>query len=243
MRKFAAILLSVLVALCAVAAAEEIDYTGMWVLTEITMAGVSVDPSTAGIESALEINQDGTCTLAMTSSESATTESGTWVATEGGISITDEAGDTQEMTYADGVLSMTEAGMTMNYVQQQYAQVLTGLTLEDFRGKWNLLYLETADGYYMAADMGITMTLDLQGESAHIDMTTEDGAESMDAVCELEENDSVGSVLYVSILDAATGEPDGSGMTMLLFDDGMLAWYEYDDETGTEYFYNFERAE
>lgn len=242
MKKIFAVALALLLALCAVAAAEEINYSGYWALTSITMMGVSVEPSTAGIDAAIEIYEDGACAMSMSSEGSSTTEVGTWVATETGLSMTDESGDVQELTYADGTLSMEEAGMTMVFTLQESAQVLSGLTMEDFRGKWNLVYMEALANFYSAEEMGLGMTLDLQGETAHIDMTTEDGPESMEGVCELEENDVFGSVLYVSILDAATGEPDGSGLALLMFDDGMLVWYEYDTETEVEYFYCFSRA-
>lgn len=244
MKKVFAVVLALLLMLCAAAVAEEISYEGYWGLTSITMAGVSVDPSTLGIDAAIAIYADGTCGMTIVSGDSSTNETGTWVATETGLSMTDESGDVQELTYADGTLSMEEAGMTMVFALEESSEPLSGLTLEDFRGQWSFAYLELLSYAYTPEEMGFNMTIDLQGETAHIDITTEEGTESVDGLCEMEDDAGYyGSLLYVSLLDAATGEPDGSGLVLMIFDDGMLVWYDYDAETELEYLYCFNRAE
>lgn len=243
MKKFFAVVLALLMVLCATAGAEEISYVGYWGLTDVSMAGVSVDPSTLNIDAAIQIREDGTCEMLIISEESSTDEEGTWVATETGVSMTDESGDVQELTYADGKLSMEEAGMTMVFTHQESVQILSGLTLEDFRGQWIFSHVELLTYQYTAEEVGLSMTIDLQGDTAHIDMTTEEGTTSMDGVCELVEDEEDGSILNVDILDATTGEPDGTGLMLLMYDDGMLVWYNYDEETEVWCFYCFNRAE
>lgn len=243
MKKVFAAVLALLMVLCAAAGAEEISYEGYWGLTGITMAGISVDPSTLDIDAAIVIYDDGACDMTVINGEDVTYESGAWVATETGLSMTDENGDVQELTYADGTLSMEEAGMTMVFTLQESARLLSGLTLEDFQGKWSFSHLELLSYAYDPEEVGFNMTIDLQGETAHIDITTEEGTTSMEAVCEMDANDEEGSALYASILDAASGDPDGTGLTLLLYDDGMLVWYDYDEENQVNYLYCFNRAE
>lgn len=237
MKKLSALLLALVLAatLCFGAMAEAVDYTGTWSLTGMLSGETSLDPTALGMSATMVLNADGTCTLTTMGME----ESGTWTAVEGGISMTDAAGDTDTLTYADGALSMTEEGVTLVFTPaEEYAEVLTGLAIADFNGNWTLTHAETTFGTYTVEEMGIGMTIGLQDGKGHIEMSSTEGTEAYDCECEIEEIADFGTVMYAMFLDATTGERDGSGIMLMLFDDGQLVWYDYDDEG--EYFYCFD---
>ncbi len=236
MKKLATLLLALVLAatLCCGALAEAIDYTGEWVLTTVSMSGMSLDAATLGLEMSLLFNEDGTCAM----SSMGETENGTWVATETGVAMTDTAGDVANLVYADGTLSMSEEGMTMVFVPAN-ANVLANLTLADFDGTWVLEYVVTSlYGAYSAEDLDIAMTVKIQDGAATITMATGEQTVVYNAICEIQEADNLGTLLLASFLNEA-GQPDGSGMMFLLYDVGPLVWYDYDQTEECEYFYCF----
>lgn len=199
----------------------------------------SLDPAALGMEATIILNEDGTCALTMMGME----ETGTWIAVDNGVSMTDAAGDTDTLLYIDGALTMTEEGITLAFtpaVEESYAVVLANQTIADFNGNWKLVYIETTFGNYLAEEAGIGMTIDLLDGKGHIEMTAADGTQAYDCECETEEIADFGTVLYALFLDETTGERDGSGIMLLLYDDGALVWYDYDNEG--EYFYCFEQV-
>ena len=188
----------------------------------------------------LILNEDGTCTL----STLGVTDTGTWATVEGGVALTDASGTTNTVTYRDGALVMASGNVEMiltpGAAEAEYAEILSGLTMENFAGNWVLEHLETTYGVYSAEELGAEMTVVITGTDAVIEMVTTSGTMSFKALCETEEADGLGTILWASFLDD-NGEPDGTGMMFLLYDDGQLVWYEYDSTEGQEceYFYCF----
>ena len=109
MKKLSALLLALALAatLCLGAMAEEVSYVGAWTLTDIRLGEQSMDPAMMGMDMSIVLNEDGTCTL----TTMGMTETGTWVPTEGGISLTDAAGVTDTIAYRDGALVLTAEGI------------------------------------------------------------------------------------------------------------------------------------
>ncbi len=238
MKRILALVLA-LTMMLGLAAAEEISYVGTWELTGITMAGMEVEPATVGLDAVIYINEDGSCVLLTQSEEGSASQGGTWVATEAGVTLTDTAGDTMELTYADGTLAMLDEEMTMVFTQADYPQVLSGLKMEDFYGAWMLSFIETGDGVFGADEVNMYAALGIQDSKAHMDIESDGVADSADAECELEEIDGFGTVLYVYFLDETTGQRDGNGLMLMRYNNGLLVWYAYDAETGEEAFYCF----
>ena len=228
MKKLSALLLALVLAatLCFGAMAEEINYVGTWTLTVLRMGEQSMDPASLGMDMSVVLNEDSTCTL----TTMGVTETGTWAAVEGGVALTDAAGTTDTLTYVDGTLVMSAEGIEMvltpGAAESQYAEILSGLTIENFAGNWVLEHVETTYGVYSVEDLGAEMTVTIVGADADIVMVTTSGTMNFKALCETEEAD---------------GLPDGTGMMFLLYDDGQLVWYEYDSTEGQEceYFYCF----
>lgn len=252
MKKLSALLLALLLAatLCVGAMAETASYVGTWVLTSIASAGMSMDPATLGMELSIVLREDGTCTLTMLEMA----EEGTWAPAEGGVSLTDASGTTAVLTYRDGALVMASEGIEMILTpgtadatatadEGEYAQILTNLTVADFAGTWEMEHVESTNDWYDVEELGVAMTVVITGTDAAITMTTPEAVESYNAVLEAEEVADVGTVLWASFLDPTTGEPDGTGMMFLLYDDGQLVWYEYDSEEQTEFYYCFNLVE
>ncbi|MBR3763686.1 MAG: hypothetical protein IKK57_03940 [Clostridia bacterium] len=241
MKKLSALLLALVLAvtLCLGAMAEEVNYVGAWTLTEIRSGELVMDPATLGMDMAIVLNEDGTCTL----STLGVTETGTWAAVEGGVALTDASGTTDTVTYRDGALVMASEGIEMILTpaaEGEYAEILAGQTMENFAGNWVLEHEETTYGVYSVEALGAEMTVVITGTDAVIEMVTTSGAMTFNAICETEEADGLGTIMWASFLDD-NGEPDGTSMMFLLYDDGQLVWYEYDSTEGQEceYFYCF----
>lgn len=253
MKKLFALLLALLLAatMCVGAMAETVSYVGTWVLTSIASAGMSFEPSTLGMDMTVVLNEDGSCIMSMMGM----TEEGTWTAVEGGVAMTDASGATDTLTYRDGALVLASEGIEMILTpgvaapaaddaaaadEGEYASILANLTLADFAGTWVLEHVECTYGWFTADDLGAGMTVVIEGDAAVITMTGADASETYNAVLELEEAEEVGTVMWASFVDE-NGEPDGSGMMFLLFDDGQLVWYEYDNAEEAEFYYCFDK--
>ena len=244
MKKFAALLLALVLAatMCIGAMAEAVDYTGTWVLAEIRSGEYAFDPASMGMDMTIVLDADGTCTL----TTMGMTESGLWVGMDGGIWLTDSTGATDSIAYVDGNLVLAAEGIEMILVRSEaaeyeYAEILGGLTMADFAGTWVLEHVETTYGVYAVADLGAEMTATITAEgTAVIEMFTAEGTLAYNAICETEEADGLGTIMWASFL-GEDGQPDGTGMMFLLYDDGQLVWYEYDSTEGMEceYFYCF----
>lgn len=88
----------------------------------------------------------------------------------------------------------------------------------------------------------MTIKIHLEDGKGRMEMVYADGSESYDAVCELEELEGFGTLVYFMLIDPATGEKDGSGMVLALYNDGSLVWLEL-DEDDNDIFYCFVRVE
>lgn len=241
MKKLSALLLALVLAatLCFGAMAESVNYVGNWVLYLMQSGETTVDPTALGVDMSLLLNADYTCTLTSLGES----EYGTWEEVEGGIALTDATGAVENLTYVDGTLVLSSDGIDMIFVPgepNQYATVLSGLTLADFNGTWELEHVEATFGTYSVEELGANMTIVLLDGTGSVDMITPESTEHYDAVCELEEAEGLGTIMWASFLDPTTGEPDGTGMMLLLYDDGQLVWYEYDSEYQHEYYYCFD---
>lgn len=54
-------------------------------------------------------------------------------------------------------------------------------------------------------------------------------------MCELEEVEDFGTLMYFMVIDPATGEQDGNGIVLVLYSDGDLAWIDVDEEANAIY--------
>ena len=231
----AAVLLSL--ALCAGATAETVDYTGFWLLTKISAAGQEVDPSAFGLEMYLVLNEDGTGVVGTNAQE----ESCTWTAVAEGLSMTDSKGDTDIVTYVNGALTISDQGMTLHFTPY-YPMPLSGLTLADFSGLWTLSYIEGPEDLIDPAEDGLSMTISLSGEEGRVEMIVPGDSIAYDMFCETEEIEGDGTVLYGTFLDSETGALTDMGMVFQLYDDGMLVYYEYNEEEDNTYLYCFDKV-
>nr|MBR4279431.1 hypothetical protein [Clostridia bacterium] len=241
MKKLSALLLALLLAatLCFGAMAETVNYVGNWYLYMLQSGETVIDPGTMGMELTLVLNADYTCTL----SDGSSSETGVWAEIEGGVAMTDASGATENLMYVDGTLVLSSDGIDMIFAPgeaAEYASVLANLTLADFNGTWVLEHVEATFGTFGVEDLGANMTIVLADGTASVDMVTDETTEHYDGICELEEAEDLGTIMWLSFLDATTGEPDGTGMMILLYDDGQLVWYEYDSDYGYEYYYCFD---
>ncbi|MBQ3485272.1 MAG: hypothetical protein IJA77_07255 [Clostridia bacterium] len=218
-----------------------INYAGFWLLTKISAAGQEVDPSAFGLEMYMVLNEDGTGVVGTNAQE----ESCTWTAVAEGLSMTDSKGDTDIVTYANGALTISDQGMTLHftpYVQEAYPMPLSGLTLADFSGLWTLSYIEGPEDFIDPAEGGLSMTISLSGEEGRVEMIVPGDSIAYEMFCETEEIEGDGTVLYGTFLDSETGELTDAGMVFQLYDDGMLVYYEYNEEEDNTYLYCFDKV-
>lgn len=238
LKKLAAMLLALLMLLAPTAFAQETaaDYAGEWVMTGIQAKGVTVDPSSMGLDMSMVILEDGVCLMY----DMGTEETGSWAYIEGGIAVTDPQGKTMNLLLnEEGALTAEQDGMTLIFTQMFYAMPLSGLAAADFNGDWVFTYAETMGQTVPAEKTGVSMNIKLADGTGHITITDETGTREIDAVCEIEEVAGMGTVMYFLYLDE-TGAQTGGGLPLLLYEDGELVWL-YSDET-TEIFYCFEPA-
>ena len=233
MKKLLSLLLALAMALGMTAFAEAADYLGYWELTGAEASGIAVDLSALGLEMTMELYEDGTCTLVAMGE----TEEGVWVETENGIAVTDADAATMEMVLTeDGALATEQDGVTLLFTLAEYAMPLSGLTVADFNGDWTFVYAETMGQLIDAASAGVEMRIVLQDGAGHLDVTNADGTTSVDAACEAEELEGLGTVLYFIYLDE-NGAVTESGIPLLMYENSELVWL-YADET-TEIYYCF----
>lgn len=217
--------------------AADYNYVGAWVLASVEMFGLQMEPSAVGVSGDVALYEDGTCTLTMQDES----QEGTWAVTETGITTTDAEGVVDTYTLVDGQLVVEESGMKLIFVP--YAP-LSGLTVADFNGDWELSYIEVYDyaagtqDFYEAGEVGMTIALSLADGKGHAEMTSSEGAEAYDADCIVEPLEDGTSVMYFLFLDE-NGVQDGTGLMLMMYPGSELVWYEYDSEADVEYYYNF----
>lgn len=238
MKKLLSLLLALAMLLGMTAFAEEepFDYTGLWVLTGVSTTGVTVDPSALGLDMTMELYEDGSCTLIALGEE----EKGAWILIEGGVSVIDEDAVPMNLILnEEGALTVEEEGATMIFTREEYAEPLSGLTVADFNGSWIFVYAETMGQIILAEEAGLAMSITLQDGTGHVEITDAETTEAYDAVCEIEEIEGVGTVMYFLYLDE-TGAATENGLILLMYEGDELVWL-YSDET-MEIYYCFERV-
>lgn len=225
-----------------VAAAVPADasaYIGAWELTSGMANGVTVDVSTLNLTMHAYINEDGTCELIT----QGVSETGTWALAEGGIALTDELGDSFIFTLKDGALTTEMSGVTlvltpMTDEAEAYVMPLSGLSVADFNGDWTFVYAEYMGQTLAPELLGLSMSLQIADGAGHMEMSHSEGSETQDAVCQVEEIEGLGTVMYFLYVDPTTGAATQNGLVLFLYSDGELVWYTSDEE-GNDIFYCF----
>ena len=164
----------------------------------------------------------------------------TWAETETGIIVNDAEGDLETYTYVDGTLVLEQDGLKLIFEMGVWP--LANQTLADFSGDWELAYVEYLGEFMSTEEVGLTAKLHLEEGKGRLEMTDDAWTEVYDGVCELEEAEGFGTLMYFMVVDPATGEQDGSGMVLALYSDGELALLEVDEEDN-DVFYCFVRVE
>lgn len=232
MKKLFAMLLALamLLGLCATAE-EPVDYTGEWMLTGAQSGGITLDLTVLGLDMTMFIMEDGVCALYAMGEE----EAGVWEYIEGGIAVTDADAATMNLILnEEGALTTEQDGVTMIFERMEYAMPLSGLTVADFNGDWVFVYAETAGQLVSAEEAGLAISIQLLDGAGHIEITDAEGTEAIDAVCEVEEVADLGTVMYFMYVDE-TGVQTGSGLPLLMYEDGELVWLYMDDTTEIHY--------
>lgn len=244
MKKLLSMLLALAMLLGCVAFGEGVDYTGTWVLTGAEASGVQMGPSMLemiGMDMTMILNADGTVTLTMMGLE----ESGTWVATENGVAITD-ATETLEAIYQNDMLLMEQAGALMMLTREGAAPaiaeeegpaVLSGVDPAAFEGQW-LLTTATVMGMEMSVDsLGVYMALVLSDGSALFGTTDENGELVTEEVSyTVTEVEGAGTVCTIIGQDETTGEVV-EVLALNMLDDGRLLWSLDMDGMVVEYYF------
>ena len=240
MKRFLSLLLVLMMLLGGAAFAEAVDYVGYWVATSAEVAGKTIEPAKLGLNAYMELYEDGTCLIVMMGNN----EDGTWAATETGIDVESD-GTVVSFVLVDGALVLDMEGDKLIYTRDVYTLPLSGLTAADFEGEWTFTYVELGNEVYYADEIGTTMTLSIkEDKGVHVITRTDETGEVTDCfegVCELEEIPDLGTVMYFLYTDEA-GNLTGSGLGLLMFDNGELVWYA-EDETGLSVSYCFVPAE
>lgn len=234
MKRLLALLAALMVLLGGAAFAEAADYVGYWVMTSAEVSGMTVDPAMLGLTAFMKLYEDGTCWVVMGEQKS----EGTWAATASGVTI-DLGGERTEFTLTDGALVLPMDGGKLIYTPEAYTLPLSGLTLPDFNGDWVCAYLEVDGMTYDAVTLGADLRLHLADGAGQVYMGSADGAEEFDALCEVEEDPEIGTVMYVYFLE--NGQPCGDGMVLMMYDNGELVWC--DSYESHDMFYCFVPAE
>lgn len=159
MKKLISLILVVVLAFAGFAASAE-DITGTWYLTEAVSEGLSIDPSTLGMEMTLVLNADGTGALAALGQEMACTW--TFDGQAGTIDLGDDG--TTAFTCDGTTLSIDVSGTVMNFSRtaseaftrpaEVYVQDIAA-----FNGTWSPVKFGIA-GVYVDASLLTTFGVD-----------------------------------------------------------------------------------
>ncbi len=215
MKKFLSLLMALAMLLGCAAFAEEVDYTGTWVLTGAESQGIEMGVNTIelmGMSMTMELAADGTCVLVAMG----VSENGTWKKEEGGVSITDAAGVTDIAKYENDMLvleqgsdrlMLTREGAAPAIEDKAAAVAQANVPAEQFEGAW-LLTRANLMGVDIPADaMGVYMAFVLDNGVGVYATTDEAGELAQVAVnYEVREDEAIGTVLELSVTDATTGE-------------------------------------
>lgn len=250
MKKILSLLLALAMMLGCFAFAEGVDYTGTWVLTGAEASGVQMGPdmlAMLGMDMTMVLNADGSVALSMMGME----ETGTWVATENGIAITD-ATETVEAIYQDEKLLMNQDGVTMMLTREGAAPalnaeaaptVLAGVDPAAFEGSWLLTTASVMGMEMNVEDMGVYMGLVLSQGQALFATTDENGGIVTEQISyTVNEVEGVGTVCTLVGQDQTTGEIV-EVLALNLLNDGRLVWKLNMEGMVVEYFFTAQAAE
>ena len=155
MKKLIPLILILCMACMLVPAVAEDDITGDWYLTQMEMNGARVDIAGTGMVMVFSFNADGTVHESMEMMGEKQEMDGTWTMDGNTVNLTAN-GQSQTLTYTDGVLTIESDGQTGILTREAPAAVekpgvVAAESEEAFFGTWKLV----------AADMmGIYMTID-----------------------------------------------------------------------------------
>lgn len=246
MKKLLSLLLALAMLLGCMAFAEDVDYTGVWVLTGAETSGITMGPTTLALMGmggvTLTIQADGTVVLSMLGMD----DTGTWALTEGGILMNDGTVD-QLLTYQDGILYMVQGDEVMMFTREgaapavedtlSAAVVLANVDPSAFEGQW-LLTTATVFGIEMTAEeLGVYMALELAEGQCLYTATDENGELVSEALTyTVEEAEGIGTVLTVLQPDETTGEMM-EALALNMLEDGRLYLVMDIDGLTLEYFF------
>lgn len=152
MKKLVSLLLVLALALgCAAASAD--DVTGTWYATSVSSGGITVDPSSIGMEMTLTLEADGTASMAAMGESM----SGTWTMDGSTVTVTLE-GTSQPFAYDGNSLSYSEddLGFTFerNATQDTFVRPadVSAADITAFDGTWEA-YKIGVMGMYMDASL------------------------------------------------------------------------------------------
>ncbi len=218
-------------------ALESADVIGTWYLSEIGDESSSINPALIGMEMSMTINEDGTAELSTKSGENEYTDKATWAIDGDALTVTDATDTASTLTLENGVLIGTDAGTRMVFSKEKAevsfeayipAAQKTGVTAEDFAGKWTVTIAGTSGTQLPINALGMQVTITVDGQNA-IYSYNMNGAGSETALTAALEND----VLVLKSGDVAVLE-------LKLLEDGILT---YGDSTGATVFYAEKSAE
>lgn len=176
MKKLLSLILaiSMLLASFGAAMAEGESAAGVWYLQTVSNGAMTLDAGTAGVDFRLTLSEDGSASGYFSVMGEEEAAEGSW--TQDGQSVTIVLdGGAQPATLKDSVLSLMldSIGATMNLtreapVQENYipAEIVTGVTLENFIGIWDCQRAETGGMQMALSDLGMMMMLVITGDEA-----------------------------------------------------------------------------
>lgn len=242
----------------AVAETTTVDYTGVWTLTSLEAAGVTMDMTMLaqmGMDMTMAVNADGT----MFTTTMGVTEHGTWVVTEQGIAITDDE-ETIEIAYVNDTLRIEEDGAAMILTRGELAaqteaavQVDANAADFDYAGSWIITGVEMLGMTMDAETVGVSGDMALYEDGVCVLTMMDESQEGTWAVTEtgITTTDAEGVVdTYTLVNGQLVAEQDGmkiifdryaprSGLTVADFNGEWV--FEYaevcDYANGTQDFY------
>ena len=165
MKKLTALLLSLLLVLCAAFAAAEEDFTGTWHLVAFAQGGTAHDPSDAGMEITMELLGDGTVQMISMGQEI----SGTWEQTEDGVTLAMQGSEPVVCSYAEGLLVASGDGIELSFARDDAQEPDEGKSLREFLGTWSLDSITSGDIKVDAAERKMKMTVVITEDRITVD--------------------------------------------------------------------------
>lgn len=154
MKKLMLLLLSLMLMLTCAAGAEAADFTGEWLLAEVSKGGTTVDMAMMGLTASMQINADGTSVLTMMDEP----DTGTWTLSDNGIVVTDASGAAANFVWDGEKLTTEMRGLTMAFKQAEKEAAFS------YAGKWVLTGAEMGGSPVDLAMLGITADIVLNAD-------------------------------------------------------------------------------